>query len=377
MLQEILNKFRDPAVGRRILSELMPKLEQASDTFGRKLNFMEVCGTHTVSISQTGIRDLLNPLVNLKSGPGCPVCVTDHHDIDRMLALSTEDVIITTFGDMVRVPGSRGSLAQYKAEGADIRVVYSGLDAVQVAEENPGRDVVFLGVGFETTVPTVAASLDAAFKRNVDNFLVFSAHKIVPPAIRVLMGDPEVKIDGFILPGHVSVILGRSAWDFIAEDYSCPASVVGFEPVDILLGIDDLVSQVLTGRVEVTNKYPRSVKEEGNAIARNLMKKYFLPADASWRGIGVIPGSGLSFREEYSRFDAVVKYPVTVVRGDEPKGCACGEVLKGKIWPHQCPLFASSCTPIAPIGPCMVSSEGACAAYYRYHRDLKEGEKYG
>lgn len=369
-MQQILDKFRRPELGKQVLGELIPKLDQAADRRGRKLNFMEVCGTHTVSISHTGIRDLLKDYVNLKSGPGCPVCVTDHSDIDAMLDLARQEKItLTTFGDMMRVPGRGGSLAEQKAEGADIRVVYSTLDAVQIAEENPHRDVVFLGIGFETTTPTVAAALQMAEKKGVPNFYLYSVHKIVPPALHVLLSDPEVMIDGFILPGHVSVILGRKAWDFVAEEYNCPASVVGFEALDILLGINDLVDQVLSGRPQVTNMYSRAVAEEGNPAARQIVDHYFTAGDAAWRGIGVVPGSGMFIRDEFRHFRIEEKYPVSVSDSRPPKGCACGEVLKGKIWPQDCPLFGTSCTPVSPVGPCMVSSEGACSAYYRYHRD--------
>lgn len=369
-MQETLDKFRRPELGRCILSELIPKLDQINDKLGRKLNLMEVCGTHTVSISHTGIRDLLKDHVDLKSGPGCPVCVTDHSDIDAMLALAGhEKVTLTTFGDMMRVPGRGGSLAEQKAEGSDIRVVYSTLDAVKIAEENPERDVVFLGIGFETTTPTVAAALQLAEKSRLNNFYLFSVHKVVPPALHVLLADPEVNIDGFILPGHVSVILGRKAWDFLGKDYNCPASVVGFEAVDILLGINDLADQVLSGKAHVSNMYSRAVSEEGNPAARHLVDRYFTPGDAAWRGIGTIPGSGMFVRDEFRAFRVEEKYPVSVGDSRPPKGCACGEVLKGKIWPHDCPLFANTCTPVSPVGPCMVSSEGACSAYYRYHRD--------
>ena len=371
-MQEVLDRFRRPELGKRILAELVPKLQRASDCLGRKPNLMEVCGTHTVSISQTGIRDLLKELVNLKSGPGCPVCVTDHSDIDGMLALARQErVTLTTFGDMIRVPGSGGSLAEQTAEGADIRVVYSTLDAVQVAEENPDRDVVFLGIGFETTTPTVAAALKLAEEKGLDNFFLYSAHKIVPPVMRILLTDPEANIDGFILPGHVSVITGRKAWDFVAEDYNCPGAVVGFEAVDILLGINDLIEQILKGESKVTNMYSRVVTEEGNLAAQELVEHYFTPADAAWRGIGIVPESGMKVRDQFRKFRVEEKYSIEVPDSKPPKGCACGEVLKGKLWPYQCPLFGNSCNPVSPVGPCMVSSEGACSAYYRFHRNLK------
>jgi hydrogenase expression/formation protein HypD len=369
-VQEVLDRFRHPQLGRRILSQLIPKLEKAGDKLGRKPNLMEVCGTHTVSISSTGIRDLLNSYVNLKSGPGCPVCVTDHSDIDVMLALARQEgVILTTFGDMIRVPGTGGSLAEEAAEGADIRLVYSTLDAVKLAEENPHKDVIFLGIGFETTTPTVAAALQFAEARKLKNFLIYSVHKVVPPVMRVLLTDPEVMIDGFILPGHVSVITGRKLWDFVAEEYRCPASVVGFEAVDILLGINDIIDQILSGQPKVTNMYARAVSEEGNPEARRLVDHFFTHGDSAWRGMGIVPGSGTFLKAEFGKFHAEEKYPVRIPDSKPPRGCACGEVLKGKIWPYECPLFNNGCNPVSPVGPCMVSSEGACAAYYRYHRD--------
>lgn len=371
-MQEVLDKFRRPEIGKKILTEVIPKLQQAGDMLGRKPALMEVCGTHTVSISHTGIRDLLSDLVDLKSGPGCPVCVTDHGDIDAMLGLARQEgVILTTFGDMIRVPGTEGSLAEQSAAGADIRVVYSTLDAVRIAEDNPQNDVVFLGIGFETTTPTVAAALKLADEKELGNFSIYSVHKVVPPVMEVLLTDSENNIDGFILPGHVSVITGRKSWEFIAEKYDCPASVAGFEAVDILLGINDLVEQILCGEPRVTNMYSRAVTEEGNLAAQAMVHRFFEPSQAAWRGIGLVPDSGMRVRDEFKRFRVEERYPVKVKDSKPPKGCACGEVLKGKIWPYECPLFDNGCNPISPVGPCMVSSEGACSAYYRYHRNLK------
>ena len=371
-MQEVLDKFRHPELGKRILEEVIPKLEKSGDMLGRKPSLMEVCGTHTVSISHTGIRDLLSELVDLKSGPGCPVCVTDHSDIDAMLGFARQEgVILATFGDMMRVPGTEGSLAEQSAEGADIRVVYSTLDAVQIAEENPQKDIVFLGIGFETTTPTVAAALKLAEENKLNNFTIYSVHKVVPPVMQILLADPENNIDGFILPGHVSVITGRKSWDFIAEEFGCPASVVGFEAVDILLGINDLLDQLLKGEPKVSNMYSRAVTEEGNPAAQELVARFFEPSPAVWRGIGMVPDSGLRVRDEFKQFRVEEKYPIQVKDSKPPKGCACGEVLKGKIWPYQCSLFDNGCNPVYPVGPCMVSSEGACAAYYRYHRNLK------
>lgn len=362
----LTERFRDPELGKRIVARIRARVGREG---GRPLKIMEVCGTHTMAISRAGIRDLLRGCVRLVSGPGCPVCVTDEADLDRMIALARlPGVIITTFGDMVRVPGSHSYLLLEKSRGAEVRVVYSPLDAVEVAEENPGKKVVFLGVGFETTVPVVALALEEARERRVNNFLVYSAHKLVPPALEALLSDPEIEIDAFLYPGHVSTVLGRQAYEGLHTRYRVPAAIAGFEPLDILQAIDLLVDEVKAGRGGVLNAYPRAVREEGNPYAREAITRCFQPADAPWRGLGVIPASGLQVREEFSAHDAARQLPVEVPPPRRARGCSCGEVLKGKIEPPQCLLFGGACTPANPVGPCMVSGEGACAAYYHYER---------
>ena len=307
----------------------------------------EVCGTHTVSIGRYGFRSIMPAGLKLLSGPGCPVCVTANRDIDHAIALANIDgAIITTFGDMMRVPGSSTSLAAQKAAGRDIRIVYSPLDALDIAEQNPDRPVIFMGVGFETTTPTIAAAILEAEARGLLNFSVYCAHKTTPPALRAIANDPETTIDGFILPGHVATITGLAPFSFLVDEFNTPGVVTGFEPVDILQGICMLVQMVVEDRPAIDNAYRRG--------------------DTTWRGLGPIAASGLAIRPEFSRFDARTRFDVPVEATVEPRGCRCGDVLRGAITPSDCPLFGRTCTPEHPVGPCMVSSEGSCAAYYRY-----------
>jgi hydrogenase expression/formation protein HypD len=311
---------------------------------------------------------MLPETITLLSGPGCPVCVTAQTDIDAFILLSRRsDVTVATFGDLMRVPGSGSSLRQEKAEGADIQVVYSAMDAVQLARLNPERTVVFLGVGFETTAPTIAAALLAARQLRLTNFCVYSAHKIVPPALSALMSARAVRIDGFLLPGHVSVIIGLDAYRPFFEQYKVPCVVAGFEPADILHAIHKLAGQIASGRADLENAYPRAVTGSGNTRARQVIEQVFETGNTHWRGIGVIPGSGLTMRSEFADFDAARRFDIAVTPAAEPKGCACGQILTGVKTPGQCALFRKKCTPMNPVGPCMVSSEGTCAAYYRYH----------
>ena len=336
----------------------------------RNIRLMEVCGTHTVSIFRSGIRSLLPETISLLSGPGCPVCVTAQSEIDAFIALArTEDVIIATFGDLMRVPGTVSSLQKERAEGRDIRIVYSTMDAVDVARKNPDKKVVFLGVGFETTAPTIAAAVVTARRTGLDNFFVYSAHKLVPPALTALMSLSGVNIDGFILPGHVSVIIGLDGYRDFFETHRIPCVVAGFEPTDLLQAIAMLVEQVETGLPALENAYGRAVTDAGNPAARKLLQEVFKTADVAWRGIGVIAGSGLKIRGSYAAFDAERTFALTLPEAKEPKGCACGEILTGSKIPPECVLYKKICTPIDPVGPCMVSSEGTCAAYYRYHQD--------
>ena len=364
---ELERAFRRPELARAILGRLKRRLSSCRGD--RPLRLMEVCGTHTMAISRSGLRTLLAPEVELVSGPGCPVCVTAQGEIDAMLELAGRaGVIVATFGDMMRVPGSRGSLIEARAAGARVEVVYSIGEAVRLAAENRGEKVVFLGVGFETTAPGTALALEAAAANGVDNFLVYSAHKLVPPALAALLHEPDLGIEGFVLPGHVSVVLGRQAYDFLAAR-GVAAAIAGFEPVDILLAVDSVAAMLEEGRVGVENAYTRAVAEAGNPLAREAIARCFAPVTAVWRGLGPIPGSGLAIRDHLVAHDAARRFGLDpVCRVPEPKGCSCGAVLRGKAKPTQCALFAKACTPVFPVGPCMVSTEGACAAYYRFER---------
>ena len=333
----------------------------------RPFTIMEVCGTHTVAIAKNALRELLPATVRLISGPGCPVCVTDSGEIDRYLYLAAQPKVITaTFGDMIRVPGTEKNLQVLRAEGADVRIVYSTQDALELARKNQDKEVVFLGIGFETTVPTVAVSLETAKQEGIGNFTVLSMHKVVPPVLRLLAEDAELVVDAFLDPGHVCAIIGIEPLQFMAKDYGKPGVVTGFEALDILEGIVMLLRQRDEDRSEIEIQYKRVAKVEGNLHAQRFIEQVFEPMDASWRGIGRIPQSGLGIREEYSAWDAAKKFSLPIFHSQETPGCRCGEVLKGRIYPTQCPLFGRFCTPMKPVGPCMVSSEGSCAAYYRY-----------
>ena len=328
------------------------------------LTFMEVCGTHTMSIARYGLRELLPEGMRLVSGPGCPVCVTATADLDRVVALARlPEVTLATFGDLIRVPASRTTLAAERAAGADVRVVYSARDAVQIAADEPDRQVVFAGIGFETTAPTIAASLLESRARGLANFLVLSMHKTMPPPLKALLDLGETPISGFLLPGHVSVITGTACYELLARDYGVAGVVAGFEPHDILRALLRLVRQT---RPAIEIEYGRAVRPEGNVVAQRLLEQVFAPSDADWRGRGVIPGSGLALRPEDADADAALRFPVDLGPPLEPAGCRCGEVLRGVTDPAACALFGGRCTPEDPVGACMVSSEGACAARYRY-----------
>ncbi len=355
-----LDSFKDPEIARSLVKTI--KSYDIDD-----VNLMEVCGTHTVSIARSGLRSVLPPQIHLLSGPGCPVCVTPNEDIDKIIALSEiEGVTLATFGDMIRVPGSRTSLQKQKAEGASVEVVYSPLDALKLAKENPDRQIVFAGVGFETTAPLVAATIKHAKADGVSNFSVICAHKNVPHVLEALVNDPEVKIDAFILPGHVSTIIGSKPYEFLARDYGIPGVVTGFESVDLLQGIAMLVRQLAGGEAKIEIAYARGVSAEGNTTALQMIDDVFEECDSKWRGIGAIPRSGYRIRDEYAEFDAVKRFDPDPGETIEPKGCRCADVLRGVIPPSKCGLFGSRCTPQDPVGPCMVSSEGSCAAYFKY-----------
>lgn len=349
--------------------ELAQGLSQKIRSISKKsVRLMEICGTHTMAIFKHGIRTLVPEHIELMSGPGCPVCVTSMEEIDRTIKLARmPKVIVTTFGDMLRVPGTASSLQEEKGQGADVRMVYSTFDALKIAEDNPEKEVAFLGIGFETTAPTVAAAIRTAHERNLPNFLVLSAHKLLPPAMEALLSGGDLGIDGFICPGHVSTIIGTSAYQSVVDRYRIPCVVVGFEPVDILQGILMLVDQIEEGRAQVEIQYSRVVSPEGNPGALKIMNEIFEPCDSPWRGLGLIPQSGLSIREEFLTHDARQRFELEVPPAEEPPGCRCAEVLRGVIRPFECRLFRTRCSPRTPVGACMVSNEGTCAAYYKYH----------
>ena len=334
-----------------------------------RIQLMEVCGTHTVSLFRSGVKSLLPAPVRLISGPGCPVCVTSAAYLDAACELAgRDDVTICTYGDMVRVPGRGGSLEHARGRGADVTVVYSARDAVELARRRPGRNVVFLAVGFETTTPATAAAVLEAHRADLPNFFILPGHKLVIPAMAALLSAGDVPIDGFLCPGHVSVVIGASAYRPIAEKYGKPCVVAGFEPVNMLEGILALVRQVSAGTASVENAYGVAVRQDGNPIARKMIDQVFAPAPAVWRAIGTIDASGLELREAYRHLDAREHFGVALGEDYEPPGCRCGEVIQGKMDPPSCSLFGRQCTPVAPVGPCMVSSEGTCAAWYKYNR---------
>ncbi len=353
------NEYRDKAK----VKLLVEKIKAVST---KAITLMEVCGGHTMSIQKFGIPSLLPDMVNLISGPGCPVCVTDRKYIDQSISYARmPDTIITTYGDLIRVPGSSSSLENERAKGRDIRIVYSVLDAVNIAAENPGKNVIFLGIGFETTTPTSAVGILTAKARGLSNFFVYSAHKVMPPAMAALI-DEEVKIDGYIGPGHVSTITGTGIYDFIPEKYGLGVVISGFEPVDLLKSILMLVEQFEEGKPRVEIQYRRVVRPEGNKVAQEKVNQVFEPRADWWRGLGILPESGLGIRKEFARFDAEQTFDVEVEPTKKDGACICGSVLKGIAKPPQCKLFGKACTPMDPVGPCMVSSEGACHAYYKY-----------
>jgi hydrogenase expression/formation protein HypD len=349
------------------MKEMLAELKFLMDGINRPLKLMEVCGTHTVEIFRHGIRGVIPKTVTLLSGPGCPVCVTSIHDVDMAIAIAKRpEVILVTFGDMMRVPGGKESLLEARSEGADVRVMYSPMDALKLAQTEKSRQVVFFATGFETTSPLIAATVFEAARLGVPNFSIFSSHKLVPPALKALLDSPDVKVDGFILPGHVSTIIGKKPYEFVAAQYHIPSVITGFEAKEIIEGILMIVRQIAQKRAEIEIQYRTIVKEEGNPRAVALMDQVFEPTDAYWRGIGVLPGSGLKLRKEYATFDAVTRFKPKVSNEPEPELCSCGDILRGVKIPTECPLFGTGCTPDSPVGPCMVSTEGSCAAYFKY-----------
>ncbi|MCK4341103.1 MAG: hydrogenase formation protein HypD [Phycisphaerae bacterium] len=358
------------------IEPLSHELHELSRGLSRQIKLMEVCGTHTVSIFRSGIRSMLPEKLRLVSGPGCPVCVTAQRHIDAAIELAARpEVILATYGDMMRVPGRLGSLERLRATGARIKVVNSARTALELARRNPEKPVVFLGVGFETTAPATAATVLEAEHDGVENFSVLMCHKLVVPAMRALLEAGDVPLDGFLAPGHVSVIIGAGAYQPIVTEHARPVVVVGFEPEQVLKGLVALMRQVVEGRAAVENVYPAVVNETGNRVALELLDRVFVPADAPWRELGVIPKSGLDLRPTYQHFDALQRFGVELGEDEDHPLCRCGEVITGKADPTECPAFAEQCTPLNPIGPCMVSSEGTCAAWFKYNRAaMRAGE---
>jgi len=359
-----IDEYRDP----RLVERLCAGIRSRAEKIGRQVTIMEVCGSHTQAIGRFGIRSLLPENVRLISGPGCPVCVTSVRDVDTALSLaSQEGVLLATFGDMLKVPGTDGaSLQQLRARGGAITVVSSPADCIALARSHPDREVVFLGIGFETTSPAVAATLCACRQQGIGNLSVLSVHKLIPPALQALLSDPEVSIDGFLCPGHVSTIIGARAYGCVTSAGKA-AVIAGFEPVDILESIYMLLGQILHSACEVAIQYVRAVKPEGNRRAIAVLERVFRPVPAAWRGLGEIPGSGLGFTEEFQFFDASRRFSIPEFASRESPGCRCGDVLRGICSPLQCPLFRTACNPLHPVGPCMVSREGTCSVYYTYH----------
>lgn len=359
------DEFRD----RELVRIMTGNICRMAERLERPVSFMEVCGTHTMSIYQYGIRSLLPEKVRLVSGPGCPVCVTPTGYVDKALSCASRpECIVTTFGDMLRVPGSRSSLMAERARGADVRIVYSPLDAVDLAANNPDRQVVFLGVGFETTAPAIAASILQARSRGISNYCVLASHKTMPVPMELLTADPELGLSGYLCPAHVSTVIGGNAYKPLAEKYRIPCVVTGFEPADVMQGIEMLLVQVLAGEAKVEIQYSRAVTWEGNPKARAILDQVFEPCDAAWRGLGILPGSGLKMKDQFAPWDAEKVLGLDLTEAPDNPACRCGDVLKGKLSPFDCPLFATVCTPEAPVGACMVSSEGTCAAAFKYGR---------
>ena len=361
---KFIDEYRDPV----LVKSLLDHIGKLAAEIGKQVTIMEVCGSHTAAIGRFGIRNLLPSNIKLISGPGCPVCVTSAEDVDIALFLANQpNVVFATYGDMLRVPGSKGdSLQKLRAVGADIRVIVSAADCMSLADANRDKEVVFMGIGFETTSPTIASMLKESRARSMKNFSVFSVHKVIPPAIKALIDDPALNIDGFLCPGHVSVIIGAHPYQVIT-DADRAAVITGFEPVDIFEGIFMILSQIKEKKKMVAIQYKRVVKPEGNPRAMAILHSVFRADAASWRGLGVIPDTGLFFREEYKEFDALKRFDIPPMDSCENKACRCGDILRGIISPDECPLFKTVCSPQNPVGPCMVSSEGTCSVYHRYH----------
>jgi hydrogenase expression/formation protein HypD len=363
-----LHEFRDPAKAQALLKQIEKVTRQLAPT--RPIKIMEICGGHTHAIFKSGLESLLPEEIELVHGPGCPVCIMPRGKLDEAIAIAQNpNVILTTFGDAMRVPGSKQNLLQAKALGSDIRLVYSPLDSLKIAQANPDKAIVFFGIGFETTAPSTALTVLQAEKEGIKNFSLFCNHVRVVPAMEALLDNPDLRLDGFIGPGHVSMVIGTEPYEIIAKKYHKPLVVAGFEPLDVLQALWMVLQQLAEGRCEIENQYTRLVQRSGNAIALNAMNQVFEVRDQfEWRGLGDIPQSGFKMRPKYADFDAEVQFPVPYQPIADHKACQCGEILKGVLKPWQCKVFGTACTPENPIGACMVSSEGACAAYYKYGR---------
>ena len=360
---------REKKAERELAQRLVAQIKALADKSGRRLRFMEVCGTHTVAIFRAGIRQLLPENVELVSGPGCPVCVTPDDYMDKAIAYAgRSDVIITTFGDMLKVPGTKSSLGEAKTNGADVRIVYSPMDAIPIARDNPEKKVIFLAVGFETTAPTAAATVLAAEQQEIPNLFMLSAQKLVPPVMEMLLNDEDVHVDGFLLPGHVAVVTGTGVFEPIVAKYHVPGVVAGFEPLQILRALYRLTKQAADGRAVVENEYEDVVRPAGNPVSQRIVRTVYETADTGWRGMGVVPRSGLRMKDAYAAYDIerVLPLPADTLPSPKKTACRCGEVLRGIAVPPQCPLFGRACIPTHAVGPCMVSVEGVCAAWYKY-----------
>ncbi|MBO0958275.1 hydrogenase formation protein HypD [Neobacillus sp. MM2021_6] len=366
---EILKQSNDPEICKPLVEAVIEVAKEFRQNFGRKPAFMEVCGSHTMSLARTGVKQCLKDYVHLISGPGCPVCVTDQRSIDAMIALAEgEQRIICTFGDMMRVPGSSKTLLDSKIAGKDIRVLYSPVDAVKIAAENPDKEVIFLGVGFETTIPILTLLIGEAEKQGIKNFSIWMTTKLIEPVLRYLLDTGEIQLDGFLLPGHVSIVLGEDSYQYLVDEYSISGVITGFETAELLSGIYKLIDMAVIGRIAIENNHKAVVSRSGNRVIQQWLNRYLTECNEAWRGIGVIPHSGLDLKPEYDRFNAKKRFQVEVGEPKKTK-CRCGEVIRGLITPNECPLFGKACQPMNPIGPCMVSAEGSCAAYYQYMRE--------
>lgn len=349
-----------------VANHFRESLKRLASSLKEPVRLMEVCGSHTMAIARFGIRGFLPETVHLVSGPGCPVCVTSEGFLDGAIELAKQGHVIVTFGDMMRVPASRSNLTEVRSEGGWIEVCYTPMEALVLARRFPDKEIVFLAVGFETTTAPAIAMLDRALREGVGNLSLLTAFKRIPPALKALAMDPEIRIDGFLCPAHVSAIIGSDAYLPFANDHHLACVVAGFEPLDILYGLEGLLKQLAAGDCRVENQYDRVVRSHGNPLAQSIMERFLLPLDAHWRGLGIIPESGLALREDFASFDAARRHGITLQNGEPHPGCRCGDVLKGIIQPDECRLFGKICQPESPLGPCMVSSEGSCAAHFKY-----------